>query len=218
MKRLIIVCEGQTEQEFCNDILQPHFIQFGIVIQNPTIKKTAGGIVNWSSLKHQIETHLKQDPTAFVTTLIDFYGIHANHNYPNWLQANQHNNKNVGMDLMEQGMLSSIPAQLHQRFIPYIQLHEFEGLLFCDINVFDNGFEENEFLDYDYLVQTINENENPELINDSSITAPSKRLLKIIKDYSKITHGSLIAQDIGINKIRAKCPRFNKWIDDLEHI
>mgnify|MGYP000116790497 CR=1 FL=1 len=218
MKRLIIVCEGQTEQEFCNDILQPHLIQFGIVVQNPTIKKTAGGIVNWASLKHQIETHLKQDPTAFVTTLIDFYGIHANHNYPNWLQANQHNNKNIGMDLMEQGMLASIPAQLQQRFIPYIQLHEFEGLLFCDINVFDNGFEENEFLDYNYLVQTLNDNQNPELINDSSITAPSKRLLKIIKDYSKITHGCLIAQDIGIIKIRAKCPRFNKWIDDLEHI
>ena len=218
MKRLIIVCEGQTEQEFCNDILQPHLIQFGIVVQNPTIKKTAGGIVSWSSLKHQIETHLKQDPTAFVTTLIDFYGIHANHNYPNWLQANQHNDKNIGMDLMEQGMLASIPAQLQQKFIPYIQLHEFEGLLFCDINVFDNGFEENEFLDYNYLVQTINDNQNPELINDSSITAPSKRLLKIIKDYSKITHGCLIAQDIGINKMRAKCPRFNKWIDDLEHI
>jgi hypothetical protein len=218
MARLIIVCEGQTEQEFCNDILQPHLIQFGIVVQNPTIKKTAGGIVNWASLKHQIETHLKQDPTAFVTTLIDFYGIHANHNYPNWLQANQHNNKNIGMDLMEQGMLASIPAQLQQRFIPYIQLHEFEGLLFCDINVFDNGFEENEFLDYNYLVQTLNDNQNPELINDSSITAPSKRLLKIIKDYSKITHGCLIAQDIGINKIRIKCPRFNKWIDDLEHI
>lgn len=218
MKRLIIVCEGQTEQEFCNDILQPHLNQFGIVIQNPTIKKTAGGIVRWDSLKHQIETHLKQDPTAFVTTLIDFYGIHAYHNYPNWLQANQHNNKNVGMDLMEQGMLSDIPAQFQHRFIPYIQLHEFEGLLFCDINVFDNGFEENEFLDYNYLVQTINDNQNPELINDSSITAPSKRLLKIIKDYSKITHGCLIAQDIGINKMRAKCPRFNKWIDDLEHI
>lgn len=218
MARLIIVCEGQTEQEFCNDILQPHLIQFGIVVQNPTIKKTAGGIVNWASLKHQIETHLKQDPTAFVTTLIDFYGIHANHHYPNWLQANQHNNKNIGMDLMEQGMLASIPGQLQQRFIPYIQLHEFEGLLFCDINVFDNGFEENEFLDYNYLVQTLNDNQNPELINDSSITAPSKRLMKIIKDYSKITHGCLIAQDIGINKIRIKCPRFNKWIDDLEHI
>lgn len=218
MKRLIIVCEGQTEQEFCNDILQPHFIQFGIIVQNPTIKKTAGGIVSWESLKHQIETHFKQDTTAFVTTLIDFYGIHAYHNYPNWLQANQSIDKNIGMDLMEQGMHTDISALYQKRFIPYIQLHEFEGLLFCDINVFDNGFEKNEFLNYNYLVQTLKENENPELINDSSVTAPSKRLLKIIKDYSKITHGCLIAQDIGITKIRAKCPRFNKWINDLEHI
>lgn len=218
MKRLIIVCEGQTEQEFCIDILQPHLNQFGIIIQNPTIKKTAGGIVRWATLKNQIETHLKQDQTAFVTTLIDFYGIHPYHNYPNWLQASQHNNKNIGMDLMEQGMQSDIPAQFQHRFIPYIQLHEFEGLLFCDINVFDNGFEKNEFLDYNYLVETINNNQNPELINDSTITAPSKRLDRIFKDYSKITHGCLIAQDIGINNIRAKCPRFDKWIDNLEKI
>ncbi|WP_269241865.1 DUF4276 family protein [Flavobacterium limnophilum] len=218
MKRIIIICEGQTEQEFCNDILQPHFNQFGIIIQNPTIKKTAGGIVNWSSLKHQIETHLKQDQTAYITTLIDFYGIHANHNYPNWTQANKQTDKNIGMDLMEEGMLADIQVQLQIRFIPYIQLHEFEGLLFCNIDVFNNGFEENEFLDYNYLVETIDNNQNPELINDSNITAPSKRLTRIIKDYSKVTHGSLIAQDIGINKIRNKCPRFNKWISTLEKI
>lgn len=218
MKRLIIICEGQTEQEFCNDILQPHFNQFGIVIQNPTIKKMGGGIVNWSALKHQIETHLKQDQTAYVTSLIDFYGIHANHDYPNWTHANQQKDKNIGMNLMEKGMFSDISVLLQSRFIPYIQLHEFEGLLFCNIDVFNNGFEENEFLDYNYLVETIDNNPNPELINDGSFTAPSKRLKRIIKDYSKITHGSLIAQDIGINKIRTKCPRFNKWISILEKI
>jgi Domain of unknown function (DUF4276) len=218
MKRLIIVCEGQTEQEFCNDILQPHFNQLGIIIQNPTIKKTSGGIVNWESLKHQIVTLLKQNQTAFVTTLIDFYGIHANHNYPNWLKANQHFDKNIGMNLMEQGMLIDIEIQYQKRFIPYIQLHEFEGLLFCDIAVFDKGFEKNEFLDYNYLVETINNNQNPESINDSSTTAPSKRLVRIIKGYSKITHGCLIAQDTGINKIRNKCTRFNNWISILEKI
>jgi len=218
MKRLIIVCEGQTEQEFCNDVLQPYFNQLGIFIQNPTIKKTAGGIVSWTSLKSQIEIHLKQDPTAFVTTLIDFYGIHPYHNYPNWLQANQNVNKSIGMDTMELGMLNDIEPILQNRFIPYIQLHEFEGLLFSDLSVFVNGFEENEFLDYDYLVETINDNANPELINDSSITAPSKRLIKIIKDYSKITHGCLLAQDIGIKRIREKCPRFNEWISKLEKI
>lgn len=218
MKRIIIICEGQTEQEFCNDILQPHFNQFGIIIQNPTIKKTAGGIVNWSALKHQIETHLKLDQTAYITTLIDFYGIHANHNYPNWTQANKHTDKNIGMDLMEEAMLADIQVQLQSRFIPYIQLHEFEGLLFCNIDVFNNGFEQNEFLDYNYLVETIDNYQNPELINDSSITAPSKRLTRIIKDYSKITHGCLIAQEIGINKIRSKCPRFSQWISILEKI
>lgn len=218
MKRIIIICEGQTEQEFCNDILQPHFNQFGIIIQNPTIKKTAGGIVNWSALKHQIETHLKLDQTAYITTLIDFYGIHANHNYPNWTQANKLTDKNIGMDLMEEAMLADIQVQLQSRFIPYIQLHEFEGLLFCNIDVFNNGFEQNEFLDYNYLVETIDNYQNPELINDSSITAPSKRLTRIIKDYSKITHGCLIAQEIGINKIRSKCPRFSQWISILEKI
>ncbi len=210
--------KDKTEQEFCNDILQPHFNQFGIIIQNPTIKKTAGGIVNWSALKHQIETHLKQDQTAYITTLIDFYGIHANHNYPNWTQANKRTDKNIGMDLMEEAMLADIQVQLQSRFIPYIQLHEFEGLLFCNIDVFNNGFEQNEFLDYNYLVETIDNYQNPELINDSSITAPSKRLTRIIKDYSKITHGCLIAQEIGINKIRSKCPRFSQWISILEKI
>lgn len=218
MKRIIIICEGQTEQEFCNDILQPHFNQFGIIIQNPTIKKTAGGIVNWSALKHQIETHLKHDQAAYITTLIDFYGIHANHNYPNWLQANKNLDKNSGMDLMEQGMFDNIATSLQQRFIPYIQLHEFEGLLFCNIDVFNNGFEQNEFLDYNYLTETIDNNQNPELINDSSTTSPSKRLIRILKDYSKITHGCLIAHDIGINKIRNKCPRFNNWISILEKL
>jgi Domain of unknown function (DUF4276) len=218
MKRLIIVCEGQTEQGFCNDILQPHFSKYKIVIQNPTIKKTRGGIVNWISLKNQIEMHLKQDQTAIITTLIDFYGIYEYHNYPNWLLAVKNKDKNIGMNLIEKGMLDNLPYKYQNRFIPYIQLHEFECLLFSNIDVFENSFDKNEFLDYKYLVQTINENENPELINDSNITAPSKRLLKIIKDYSKITHGCLIAQEIGLKKIRSKCPRFNDWISKLETI
>lgn len=224
MKRIIIVCEGQTEQQFCNDVLQPHFNQIGIFIQNPTIQKTGGGIVNWEALKYQIETHLRQDPTAIVTTLIDFYGIHANHKYPNWLAASKNNDKNIGMDLMENGMLTDVSLGMQSRFFPYVQLHEFEALLFSDINVFDRSFEKNEFLNYDYLQQTINQNSNPEMINDGVETAPSKRLSKIIKGYysdnenMKVFYGSLLTYDIGLIKIRAKCPRFNDWITKLENV
>lgn len=222
MKRIIIICEGQTEQQFCNDVLRPYFAAKGIVLQYPTIKKTKGGIVSWPALKHQIEIHLKQDPTAFITTLIDYYGIYENHNYPNWLASKQNINKNSGMDLMEHGMLEDLNEPLRARFIPYIQLHEFEALLFSDQAVFDNNFEPGEFLDYNYLLQTIATNENPELINDGYETAPSKRLAKIIKGYHsdkenmKVFYGSILAHDIGLAKIRSKCPRFDQWITKLE--
>jgi len=75
MKRIIIICEGQTEIEFCQDILYPHFNAQNIYPQALTIKKSGGGIVSWPALKRQIEGHLRQDPKVFVTTFIDFYGI-----------------------------------------------------------------------------------------------------------------------------------------------
>lgn len=43
MKRLIIICEGETEQEFCQDVLYPHFFDKDIQISNPTIKKNKWG-------------------------------------------------------------------------------------------------------------------------------------------------------------------------------
>jgi len=218
MQRIIIIGEGQTEQSFCKDVLQPHFNKCSIFLQNPVIKKNNGGIVNWEALKHQIELHLLQDPTAFVTTLIDYYGIHAHHNFPEWTEAQKLPDKNERMTMLENGMQNDIRADVRRRFVPYIQLHEFEGLLFIDIEAFENIFEKNEFADYGYLIETFENNPNPEMINDSSETAPSKRLSKIIHGYSKVTAGSLLAQEIGIGKIRSKCPRFNDWITKLEQI
>lgn len=43
MSRLIIVCEGETEQEFCKDVLAPHFLSKGIYMEYPTIKHSNGG-------------------------------------------------------------------------------------------------------------------------------------------------------------------------------
>nr|WP_232335688.1 DUF4276 family protein [Mucilaginibacter arboris] len=165
-----------------------------------------------------------QDKTAFVTTLIDYYGLYSYHQYPDWEEAEKLVDKNSRMKKLEDTMLLDIEAGLQKRFIPYIQLHEFEALLFSEIEVFDNSFEKQEFLDYDYLVETISKNSNPEMINNGLETAPSKRLEKIIKGYysdkenNKAFYGSTIAHDIGLQKIRSKCPRFNDWIARLENI
>ena len=222
MKRIIIICEGQTEQSFCNDVLKPHFNQFEIFLETPTIKKTHGGIVNWSALKYQIEKHLSEDKNAFVTTLIDYYGIYPHHQFPGWDEAEKTENRCKRMDIIENGMINDIREDFRDRFIPYIQLHEFEGIIFSDISVFDKNFEKQEFLDYDYLLLTIRENPNPEMINNGNETAPSKRLSKIIKGYYshnenlKVLYGALLAQETGLTKIREKCPRLNNWIIQIE--
>ena len=59
---------------------------------------------------------------------------------------------------------------------------------------------------------------NPEEINNSSETAPSKRLIKAIPGYNKIVYGNIIAEQIGLQTIRDKCPLFNEWIKQLEQI
>jgi len=216
MKRVIIICEGQTEQEFCNDVLVPYFSRHGIFLDNPKIKKTNGGITNWRALKRQIELHLLEEQNAYVTTLIDYYGLYANHGFPSWVEAEQRTDRNERMDILERGMENDIREDLRKRFKAYIQLHEFEGILFSDISVFDRGFEKQEFADYAYLESTIREHSNPEMINNQRETAPSKRLTKIVKGYDKVVHGSLLAHDIGLVKIREKCPRFDNWILQIE--
>lgn len=45
MKRLIIVCEGETKQQFCEELLRNHLFNKDILMFTPIIKKTNGGYV-----------------------------------------------------------------------------------------------------------------------------------------------------------------------------
>lgn len=218
MKRLIIVCEGQTEQEFCRTLLAPHFRSLGIQIEAPTIKRTRGGIVPWSVLKDQVELHLREN--AHVTLLIDYYGIKEKHEFPKWEESKQFPSRFERMLFLEEAMAASIAEKNAHRFIPYIQLHEFEGLLFSKFEVFQKNFDLNSLhsKDWNELQRTIEQTENPETINDGPTTAPSKRLLRLIPGYNKVLDGNILLADIGLDTFRSKCTRFGQWIDKLEQI
>jgi len=218
MKRIIIICEGQTEQEFCNTILSPYFSTFDIHIQAPLIKKSMGGVVKWGHLKKQIDLHLKSDPTAHVTTFLDYYGLSEKHEFPVWKAAKIESDKLKRMEIIEEGMLKSIDSEHNYRFLPYIQLHEFEGLLFNDINIFYDQIPEEELKGIEELKTTFEEFDNPELINDNKETSPSARLERIILGYNKVIYGSLLAEAIGLENIRKKSPRFNEWLSKIEEI
>ncbi|MCI1682950.1 MAG: DUF4276 family protein [Bacteroides sp.] len=214
MKRLIIICEGETEQEFCKDVLYQHFQNKDIYIETPLIKKSLGGIVPWKQIKNQILLHLNEKE-VFVTLLIDFYGIKDYHRFPKWDESKGIADKIQKMIFLEQAMKEDIS---NHRFIAYIQLHEFEGLLFNNIAAFKNNIPQNEITDLTTLEDTINLNPNPELINDGPTTAPSKRLERLIKGYNKVVYGAILATAIGLQNIRNKAVHFNDWITQLENI
>ncbi len=120
------------------------------------------------------------------------------------------------MDFLETKMKEKIDLSINGRFEPYLQLHEFEGLLFNNLTAFKSQIPAEDFLDEAELAKIIRTNPNPELINDTPNNAPSYRLKRLIKGYNKIVYGSILATEIGLSKIRGKCPRFNRWIDKLE--
>lgn len=218
MIRVIIICEGETEKEFCNTILSPHFSKKEIFVQSPLIKKSMGGIVKWAELKKQITLHLRNDPKAVVTTFIDYYGLYSKYNFPLWEDAKRQTNKSKRMEILERGMLDSIDDAVRFRFIPYLQLHEFEGLLFNEIDIFHEHIPKKELVGINELTQTFKQFNNPEMINNNRESSPSHRLKRIILGYNKVVYGNILAEAIGLEKIRAKSPRFNEWIKKLEEL
>jgi len=218
MKRIIIICEGETEKEFCSTILYPYLAKKEIFIQSPLIKKSMGGIVKWDELKKQIENHLKNDSGAYVTALIDYYGLYSKYQFPKWEEGEKEPNKNRRMDILEKGMLENIDEKIRHRFLPYIQLHEFEGLLFNEESIFYEQIPEKELKGKKELSEIFITYNNPEMINNKRETSPSHRLERIILGYNKIVYGNILAEAIGIEKIRDKSPRFNEWINKIEKI
>lgn len=214
MKRVIIICEGETEREFCKNVLAPHLFDHNIIIQSPLIKRSMGGIVRWSILKKEIEILLLES-NVIVSTLIDYYGLYQKYNFPSWAEGERIADKNVRMDFLESAMKNDISETVRHRYIPYLQLHEFEGLLFNDIQHFYNQVPKCELIGVVELIQTFAEYDNPEMINNNKETSPSQRLKRIIKGYNKPLYGHYFAEAIGIEQIRAKSPRFNQWVEKI---
>ena len=55
----------------------------------------------------------------------------------------------------------------------------------------------------------------PEHINNSIETAPSKRILHLIPNYSKTRQGVLIAKNIGIDRMFSECKHFAAWVEKI---
>jgi hypothetical protein len=105
-----------------------------------------------------------------------------------------------------------------RRFLPYVQMHEFEALLFSDVEKFAWVLDGWDDAARKALSAIRSEFPTPEDINNHRDTAPSRRILTVFRngEYSKTEHGPLIAEDIGIAAIRRECAQFDAWVASLE--
>ena len=211
MKRLFIVVEGQTEEAFVKELMTPYFIKRGVYDVRPVLIQTSkghkGGFVNYEHLKNDLQRLLKsQGQDVIVSTFVDFFRCPELPNQANIDNLPSHNKK---VDEMEKSIASDINDW---RFIPYIQLHEFEALLFSAANGFGMYFDGEISNEIQGVIDSF---DNPEEINSAPETAPSKRLIRIIPDYDKVLYGNIVALEIGLPVMLEKCPRFRAWIELL---
>ncbi|WP_353930118.1 DUF4276 family protein [Okeanomitos corallinicola TIOX110] len=225
MIRLYLFAEGQTEQTFADNILTPHLARYNVFLEKIILiaharrkgKVHRGGGRKYEPMRDDILRFIKQEKGAnvFFTTMIDLYAIAPE--FPGLNESEKlRQNPIQRVEFLEKAFADDIDDR---RFVPYIQFHEYEAYLFADPNCFNKHYG-NCSEKVKILKNIVDSYETPELINDGIETAPSKRIISQFPTYEKgkVADGSQLAELIGLETIRNKCPHFNSWLLQLESL
>lgn len=213
MIRLNVLAEGKTEQQFFNLVVRPHLYRLGVGGKVRLINDH-GGWNSYRAVKRDLLRWRRQDEAAWFTTMVDLYALPGD--FP---AVSRFEDPYARVAALEKAWFDDVQEEICGRFVPYVQLHEFEALLFADPQQLDW-----EFLEHDdaiaNLVAVAERYDNPELIDDGPDTAPSKRIIDQIRQYRgrKASAGPLVASKIGLPRLRQRCRHFNEWIVKLEEL
>ncbi len=208
MRRLVFIVEGDTEIILVEKSIIPYLYGLGLsnsmscqTITTNRKQHKKGGVVSYGSFKNEVKRTLAQ-PNVIVTTLIDFFKLPTD--FPGYTTDS------TCISEIERSIFENIGC--NPFFIPYIQRHELESLMFSSNEGFDLVVDDSKAMEQ--LNEIIEKYPNPEDINNTPQTAPSKRLETIFR-YDKTQDGELIFEMLGIDLILEKCPRFSDWINSV---
>jgi len=227
MARLLVHVEGQTEETFVNEVLRIHLVARGYdsvsarLVGNARLRQGRGGIRSWPTVRTGILNHLRDDQDCIATTMIDYYGL-PNHGPGAWpgrarsagLRSTEEKARFV-QEAVRNDLATGLGARFNSgRFVPFVVMHEFEGLLFSDCAAFSHSIGRS---DLEIAFRKIREQfATPEDINDSADTAPSKRVQALAERYQKPLNGVRAVLEIGLSRIQEECPHFDNWLTHLE--
>lgn len=228
MRFVNAIVEGKTEMLFVKKVLGEYFGPQGIFFNARAVETSRdknkihrGGFrrgKTYPYVKKDIKNWLKQEPNpnTYFTTIFDLYALPKD--FPQFQEATKRTNPYDKVTCLEQGLLNDIGDK---RFLPYIQLHEFETLLLVSPEKLSSEFlAQSDQAGITQLVNLVKSFASPEEINEGKQFAPSKRIIQQIPSYKnrKASVGPSVAASIGIEAMRKKCPHFNDWLKKLENL
>jgi hypothetical protein len=216
MSKVIAVVEGSTEQSFVREVLAPWLWNSSRVelVASPAGKPGKKGGNNYEKVKRDIINHLKNPHFTHVTTFFDFYGMTTKWPGRKDARTKGHASKPIIVEkAIRDDVHMEVGDELIPRFVPYVQMHEFEALLFAETSALPDVMRNER--SKEQLDGIREEFTSPEEINDSPATAPSKRIEGIYQFYRKPLHGVLAAKRITIDVMIEECPHFKEWVEAL---
>lgn len=223
MPEVIVVCEGQSEREFCRKTIAPALALRGIELAGTLAGKAhrkRGGIQPWKTYRADVIRLSKERDGRHVAILVDYYAMPQD--WPGRTPAKKLAAENRGK-AVEEALVADLP-ELAGRFHPCVQLHEFEALLYVEPEVsapwiaLGAGSPSPESL---VTAMTKIRGECGglvERINDRSTHAPSKRLIRLVAGYDKAAWGVTAAMEAGLARLRSGCPWLERWMSRLEKL
>ena len=204
----MILVEGRTEEEFVKQLLITHLREHGVQAAAKVLGPPGrrGGNVTVDRIAADVKP-LSSNFQA-ITTLVDFYGF----------RTRPTDDVEDLQRRIDRACRDATSRELRDdRVFSYVQRYEFEALLFADVGAFERSRITSASMAGE-LGSVRQRFANPEDINDSPQTAPSKRIEQAIPGYNKVEHGILVATEIGIAAMREQCPRFAQWLTRLESL
>jgi len=220
--RLNITAEGQTEERFVKDTLTPHLGHFNIATDVRRVltgkdkrKSYRGGLISYAKAKKDIQSWLKEDnhSESRFSTMFDLYALPDD--FPKYEESIKILRPYEKVVFLENAMQEDIADF---RFVPYIQLYEFEALILSNPQNLEYEYFDRENEIAALQKQLEQHDNNAELINEGKYTAPSKRILKLIPEYDKVSVGAALASMEGMDNLKQHCRHFRDWIEKLEQL
>ncbi|WP_020392660.1 DUF4276 family protein [Kribbella catacumbae] len=216
-RQIAIVVEGQTESAFVSEILAPYLQPMNVYV-TPVIVKTSrladgttfkGGGMVWKHYDNDIRRLLRASHLRCVSILVDFYAYPRNAPGADCC-ARPHRPRRC----TELRIAAMADAVADPRFVPHVVLHEFETWVIAAAMETSHVLGD-QAVAKRLQVQAQSVEGDVELLNDSSATAPSKRVLKSWPDYDKVTDGIEVIREAGLPVVMERCPGLSTWVDQL---